>query len=74
VDLTQLNLMLRQLETLNERMDELREQAEVERMELPKKSRERRAADALCDSMDDAMDSIVDAIHSLEEVFEEEES
>jgi hypothetical protein len=74
VDLTQLNLMLRQLETLNERMDELREQAEVERMELPKKSRERRTADALCDSMDDAMDSIVDAIHSLEEVFEEEES
>lgn len=67
----ELKMVLSQLEVLNDRLDQLREQEENAKLLFPKKSRERKDADDRCDAMDDAMDSITDAIRSLEELLEE---
>ncbi|MCD8051018.1 MAG: hypothetical protein LUE89_04980 [Clostridiales bacterium] len=69
---TELKTILAQLEDLNQRLALLQEQEENAKMILPKKSPERKAADERIDAIDDAYDSVTDAIHSLEELFEEE--
>lgn len=69
----ELSMVLSQLMTLSDRLDELRDEEEQEMAALPKKSRERKECAAFCDSMDDAQDSLVDAIRSLEELLGESE-
>ena len=68
----ELKTILSQLEALNDRLEQLREQEENAKLLLAKKSRERKQADDRCDSIDDAVDSVTDAIRSLEELFEAE--
>lgn len=68
----ELKMLLSQLMMLSDRLDELREEEGNEASALPKKSRERKLCDEVCDGLDDAQDSLVDAIRSLEELVSEE--
>lgn len=68
----ELKMVLAQLETLSDRLEELRDEEAREGAALPKKSQERKVSQELCDCMDDAQDSIVDAIRALEDLLEEE--
>ncbi len=63
----QLNMMLSQLTSLAEWMEDLRGQEAERSAALPKRSPERKSIEELCDGLEDAMDSLEDAIRSLEE-------
>lgn len=68
----ELTMVLSQMETLIDRLDELGQEEAADMASLPKRSPERKRAQELCDGIDDAIDSLTDAIHCLEEGMDPE--
>lgn len=68
----ELTMVLSQISTLIDRLEELGEEERTALSALPKRGKERAAAQNLCDGIDDAIDSLTDAIHCLEDGMGEE--